>query len=578
MANPSPPTYTYAAMGTRVGLADGDVLTTADINQITAYLVAQDGNGNAQGITSIRIGPFGFVCADTSDAVWLARNAYTIDGTNWYPFVETDSSYAVLIQSGTLGISIMYAPAMLGDGALTWQTSAQTNSTGIVGVTSAIASLILGQSTLTAGLAAETSRAEGAETSITTGLNAEIANRTVAIAAETSRAETAEATLTAGLSNEVARAETAETALGSSLATLQQQVAGTFINGAFCAGGTPPGTVDCATTGALPNFFYNPQATGDQIVFTSTTALSAIDGVSVNVATRILVKNQTGPGAQGAFANGLYVMTQQGDGVSNPVVLTRAADASTAAQLGGIKCLVNGGTTNGETIWVLPLASAAINIGTTQLLFSQVANNFGTVTSQAGTSYTLQPGDNNSTIIFTSSSAVTVTAPNSLPVGFNCKLEQGGTAQVSLVAASGATVNTPNQAMTTGRYGVIDCRVTANPGGTAAVWNAIASAPPNLAATQVTKTANDTLVGNEGTVAADATAGSFRITVPPASFTGRAPVLIYRTDSNAAAVVEIYDGITVIFALISPVVAGNVGGWCDALSDNGTVLRVKGIP
>lgn len=409
--------------------------------------------------------------------------------------------------------------------------------------------------------------------------NENISTNTSAIAVETTARIAGDTTNAATITVETSRAEAAEAALGSSVATLQNQVAAAKFNiGLFCAGGTPPGTVDAATTAALPTFLYDSETgSGDQLVeLGSFAALAAQDGVAMSVGKRLLVKNQTGAGSNGALSNGIYVLTQQGDGVSTPWILTRAPDAYTASQLGGVECLVNGGTANGSTVWLLPVASTAIVVGTTQLNFVQVANALGSVTTQAASTYTLQPGDNNSTILFSSGAAVTVTLPNSLPVGFKAKLIQNGTGQVSVSAASGATLDTPNQSSTPGQYASLDVLVTAN-ADSAAVWDAIASAPPNVASVLVTKSANFTAAGNEGFIECNASGGAFTITVAPSSVQGRAPIRVRKIDTSANAV-TISDGVNTVHALVSPANAnGNLGGWCD-VSSNGTNLRTEGVP
>lgn len=70
------------------------------------------------------------------------------------------------------------------------------------------------------------------------------------------------------------------------------------------------------------------------------------------------------------------------------------------------------------------------------------STNRPTVTTDATTARTLTLADENSLILFTSSSAVTVTLPtdaeDDLPIGFICHLHQEGTGQVT--ASSGGTV------------------------------------------------------------------------------------------------------------------------------------------
>lgn len=59
----------------------------------------------------------------------------------------------------------------------------------------------------------------------------------------------------------------------------------------------------------------------------------------------------------------------------------------------------------------------------------------------SGTSYTLLEGDSGKVLYFTSGSAVTVTVPSGLPVGFNVALIQSGAGTVTVAAGGGTTVN-----------------------------------------------------------------------------------------------------------------------------------------
>ncbi|MGH6889813.1 MAG: hypothetical protein ACREHF_11575 [Rhizomicrobium sp.] len=486
------------------------------------------------------------------------------------PFAQ--GAFALVFADGTSSNDGLWQKTGTGTGSGNWTQLASYT----------VASLQSQVNTNTSGISGEITRAEAAEAVLTGNVttltgemataNAGIATNAAAIAVETTRAESAETANTNRISTETARAQTAEGALGGSIATLQSQVAGgKFNTGSFCMGGTPPGTVDAATTAALPTCTYQPEAAGDVLIGLSTAALADQDGVTIDVGTRLLVKNQAA-----GLQNGLYACAQQGDGESLPWILRRAADAYTAAHLGGIECLVNAGTSNGGTIWLLPLAAASIVVGATALAFAEVANGLGAVTTLTAASYTLQPGDNNSTIVFSNASAVAVTLPNSLPVGFRAKLIQGGAGQVSVSAGSGASLDTPNQSSTPGQYATLDCFVTAN-AGSAAVWDAIASAPPNAAAVLVVKSANFTAAGSEGFIECNAAGGAFTITVPPSVASGRVPLRLRKIDTSTNAV-SISDGTNVVFALTSAANSnGNLGGWCD-VSSNGTNLRTEGVP
>jgi len=62
------------------------------------------------------------------------------------------------------------------------------------------------------------------------------------------------------------------------------------------------------------------------------------------------------------------------------------------------------------------------------------------LSTQTGTSYSLQATDNGKIIRFTNASDITVTCPNSLPAGFSVGIVQRGNGNVIFSAASGATV------------------------------------------------------------------------------------------------------------------------------------------
>lgn len=91
-----------------------------------------------------------------------------------------------------------------------------------------------------------------------------------------------------------------------------------------------------------------------------------------------------------------------------------------------------------------------------------------TVVTDSGTSRTLSASDNGKHIVFTSSSPVTVTVPNSLAAGFNCSFEQAGTGAVTITAGSGATAkNVDGDATLAGQDAVAGINVRSNAGSAA---------------------------------------------------------------------------------------------------------------
>ncbi len=101
-----------------------------------------------------------------------------------------------------------------------------------------------------------------------------------------------------------------------------------------------------------------------------------------------------------------------------------------------------------------------------------IAGFVATYNNQSGTTYTLATSDAGKTLTLNNASAITVTLPNSLPAGFTCECIQLGAGQVTFSAASGATLNNrQSQTKVAGQHGAVRLAVTANSGGSAAVYN-----------------------------------------------------------------------------------------------------------
>lgn len=119
-------------------------------------------------------------------------------------------------------------------------------------------------------------------------------------------------------------------------------------------------SVRVATTvnGALSTAFANGQS---------------VDGVALVTGDRILLKNQT-TGSE----NGIYTVNASG-------APTRATDTDTGAEILQAACMVEEGTTNGDTAWLCS-TNAPITINTTSLTFVQFG---GGSTYTAGNGLTL---------------------------------------------------------------------------------------------------------------------------------------------------------------------------------------------
>ena len=96
-------------------------------------------------------------------------------------------------------------------------------------------------------------------------------------------------------------------------------------------------SVRCATTGNLATTYNN----GAQTLTANSNGAASIDGESLNLNDRVLVKDQTSQ-----TENGIYDVTTIGDG-SNPFVFTRSSDFNQTAEVGaGSFTFVEAGTAN----------------------------------------------------------------------------------------------------------------------------------------------------------------------------------------------------------------------------------------
>ena len=121
-------------------------------------------------------------------------------------------------------------------------------------------------------------------------------------------------------------------------------------------------SVRVATTANLAATYVNGAGT---LTNSSTQAAIAIDGVTLLVTQRVLVKNQST-----AFQNGFYRVTTVGDGSTN-WVLTRTPDADAASELtAGAFTFAEEGTLNGDNGYVLA-KDGAVTLGTTAITFEQ---------------------------------------------------------------------------------------------------------------------------------------------------------------------------------------------------------------
>lgn len=133
-------------------------------------------------------------------------------------------------------------------------------------------------------------------------------------------------------------------------------------------------SVVAATTSPLASVTYDNGTSGVNATLTADANgnIGTIDGVTLSIGDRILVKDQAAP-----EENGIYTVSALG-GIATPFALTRASDADTGGASGevtpGLFCFIEQGTTNGDTGWVLSSPDAAVTMGTTELVFTQFSS------------------------------------------------------------------------------------------------------------------------------------------------------------------------------------------------------------
>ncbi len=218
-------------------------------------------------------------------------------------------------------------------------------------------------------------------------------------------------------------------------------------------------SVRLATAAALPANTYNNGTSGVGATLTATTdAPLVVDGVTVVVGNRILVKNEATQAN-----NGVYVVTQVGDtggggpgpGGGDPYILTRATDFDSAGtgvdQIdAGDFFLVTAGSTLANTSWVqqTPLP---ITVGTTAIVFSQFAApvlySAGTGLSLTGTTFS---------ITNTGVSASTYGSASSVPVIAVNAQGQITSASASSIAIAASQITSGALAIANGGTGATD--------------------------------------------------------------------------------------------------------------------------
>jgi hypothetical protein len=239
-----------------------------------------------------------------------------------------------------------------------------------------------------------------------------------------------------------------------------------------------------ATTANLPATYDNGTA-GVGATLTLTSETTTIDGYTLVIGDRVLVKDQTN-----LPENGIYLVTQ----ITGTTILTRAADFDEPAEMtGGAFTFVQNGTVYNNTGWVQ--IDPVTTVGTSDLEFDQFS---GAGTFTAGTGLTLTGsqfsisdttvtagtyGNASQTVTFTVNAQGQLTAASQQAVVANAETLSGTSLNSTVVGSSLTSVGTLTSLEVSGNANVAsNVNVTGNV--TATVVTAQQLAATNLVTIQ----------------------------------------------------------------------------------------------
>ena len=127
-----------------------------------------------------------------------------------------------------------------------------------------------------------------------------------------------------------------------------------------------------------------------------------VDGVSVSINNRVLVKNQST-----TFQNGIYVVTDTGS-AGTPYILTRATDFDSSAEIvPGSIIFIQDGSTQADTSFVE--TEIVFTVGTNPILFTQFSQQYPLSMGNGGTGTSLIPVNNS--LVYSNATNLTLLAP-----------------------------------------------------------------------------------------------------------------------------------------------------------------------
>jgi len=152
----------------------------------------------------------------------------------------------------------------------------------------------------------------------------------------------------------------------------------------------------------------------------------------------------------------LMTLAPQGD-------LVASNNLSDVANAGTSRTNLGLGDAATKTVGTADTNVIAVSSGTVDLGGNKLEDFDASINDQTGTAYTLLAGDNGKVVVLNNGSAITLTVPSGLGVGFNCTVVQKGAGQVTFTASSTTINNRQSHTKIAGQHGVASiCAVVAD--------------------------------------------------------------------------------------------------------------------
>ena len=303
----------------------------------------------------------------------------------------TSASNSLTSITGQTGSGLVRDMGSIDEADTTTATYINIATVQAAAATSAASASTSASSAATSASSAQTSASSAAAATSAVATSASSAQTSATSAATSATSAAASATAAATSATSAANAVTSAVLLAGSTMTGPLILSG---NPTSALGATPKQYVDLVTAGinfhapvqaaSVSNLsvVYNNGTSGIGATLTADTnrAFSTLDGQTISVGQRVLIKDQTTQ-----LQNGIYTLTTVGSG-SAPWVLTRASDGdnSVAGEMAnGDVIFAIGGTTNAGKTFVNS-STGTITIGTTAITYSAYYAGLPAQTGSAG--------------------------------------------------------------------------------------------------------------------------------------------------------------------------------------------------